>query len=106
MDGPEAILVKRVDGLLKRRLALQDFASPWTASHFDLTSFPVNVQVVVLQPCVSKDQLVPAKIGYLSYYLFSVTLEINDYFGIVGDVTSRITCSIYVVYRYGVRQWK
>ena len=80
MNGPETVLIKRVDGLLKGRLALQNSASPWTVGHFDLTSFPVNVGVVVLQPRVSKDHLVPAEISYLGYYLFSVTLEFNDYF--------------------------
>ena len=88
MNGPETILIERVDGVLKGRLALQDFASPWTASHPDLTNFPVNVGIVVFQPRVSEDHLVPAEIGYLGYYLFSVTLEINDYFGTMGDVTS------------------
>ena len=67
MDGPETILVEHVDGLLKRRLALQDSASPWTASHFDLTSFPVDVWIVVFQLRVSEDHLVPAEISYLGY---------------------------------------
>ena len=106
MNGPETILIEYVDGLLKRRLALQDSTSPWTASHPNLTSFPVNVGIVVLQPRVSEDHLVPAEIGYLGYYLFSVTLEINDYLGTMGDVTSRVTCSIQVVYRYGVQHRK
>ena len=88
MNGPETVLIEHVDGLLKETLALQDSGSPWTASHPDLTGFPVSIGVVVLQPHVSKDHLVPAEIGYLSYYLFSVTLEINDYFSTMGDVTS------------------
>ena len=88
MNGPKTILIECVDGLLKGRLALQDSASPWTTSHPNLTSFLVNVGIVVLQPRVSEDHLVPAEISYLSYYLFSVTLEINDYFGTMGDVTS------------------
>ena len=102
MNGPETVSIKCVDGLLKGRLALQDSASPWTTSHANLTSFPVNVGIVVFQPRVSEDHLVPAEIGYLGYYLFSVTLEINDYFSTMGDVTSRVTCSIHVVYQYGV----
>ena len=106
VNGSKAILLDRVDGLLKGRLALQGLASPWTTSHFDLTGFPVDVWIVVFQPCVSKNHLVPAKISYLSYYLFLVTLEINDYFSIMSDVTSRVTCSIHVVYWYGVRQQK
>ena len=103
MNGPETIVIECVNGLLKGGLALQDSASPWTASHPDLTSFPVDVGVVVFQPRVSEDHLVPAEIGYFGYYLFSVTLEINDYFSTMGDVTSWVTCSIHVVYRYGVR---
>ena len=106
MNGPETVLIEHVDGLLKGRLALQDSASPWTASHSDLTSFPVNIGVVVLQPRVSEDHLVPAEIRYLGYYLFLVTLEINDYFSTMGDVTSQVMCSIHVVYRYGVWQQK
>ena len=47
MDGLETILIKCVDGLLEGRLALQDSASPWTVSHPDLTSFPVDVWIVV-----------------------------------------------------------
>ena len=88
MNGPETVLIERINELLKGRLALPDSASPWTVGHSDLTSFPVDVGVVVLQPHVSKDHLVPAEIGYLGYYLFSVILEINDYFGAMGDVTS------------------
>ena len=106
MNGPETVLLDCVNGLLKGRLALQDSASPWTASHPDFTGFPVNVWIVVFQPCVSEDHLVSAKIGHLSYYLFSVTLKINDYFSVVGDVTSRVMCLIHVVYQYGVWQWK
>ena len=106
MNGSETILVKYVNGLLKERLALQDSASPWTVSHFDLTGFPVDVWIVVFQPCVSEDYLMPAEIGYLSYYIFSVTLEVNDYFSIVSDVTSRVPCSVHVVYWYGVQQRK
>ena len=56
--------------------------------HPDLTSFPVNVRIMVFQPRVSENHLVPAEIGYLGYYLFSMTLEINDYFGVMSDVTS------------------
>ena len=48
MNGPETVLIEHVNGLLKGRLALQDSASPWTASHPDLTGFPVDVGVVVL----------------------------------------------------------
>ena len=106
MNGPETLLIEHIDGLLKGRLALQDSASPWTVSHLDLTSFSVDFQIVVFQPHVSEDYLVSAEIGYLSYYLFSMTLEINDYFGVISDVTSRATCSIHVVYQYGVWQWK
>ena len=105
MNGPQTVLIECVDGLLKGRLALQDPASPWTASHPDLTSFPVNIKIVVLQPRVSEDHLVPAKIGYLGYHLFSVTLEVNDCFGIVGDVTGVTvflsSClSLYIYYAY------
>ena len=106
MNGPETVLIKHIDGLLKGRLALQDSAGPRTASHPDLTSFPVDVGIVVFQPRISKDHLVPAEIGYLSYYLFTVTLEIYDYFGTMGDVTSRVTCSIHVIYWYGVQYRK
>ena len=106
MNGSETVLIKRVDGLLKGRLALQDSASPWTVSHPDLTSFPVDVGIVVLQLHISEDHLVPAEISYFVYYLFSVTLEINDYFGVMSDITSRVTCPIHVIYQYGVWQWK
>ena len=88
MNGSETVLIKHIDGLLKGRLALQDSTSPWTTSHFDLTGFPVNVWIMMFQPYISEDHLVPAEISYLSYYLFSVTLEIKDYFGVMGDVTS------------------
>ena len=88
MNGSKTVVIECVDGLLKGRLALQDSASPWTVGHPDLTSFSVDVGIVVLQPRISKDHLVPAEIGYLGYYLFSVTLEINDYFSTMGDVTS------------------
>ena len=88
MNGPKAILLDRVDGLLKGRLVLQGLASPWTMSHFDLTGFPVYVRIVVFQPHVSEHHLVSAEISYLGYYLFSVTLEINDYFSVMSDVTS------------------
>ena len=48
MNGPETVLIECINGLLKGRLALQDSASPWTVSHPDLTSFPVDVRIVVL----------------------------------------------------------
>ena len=60
MNGSEAILLDRVNGLLKGRLALQGLASPWTMIHFDLTGFPVDVRIMVFQPCISEDHLVPA----------------------------------------------
>ena len=103
MNGSEAILFDHVNELLKGRLALQDLASPWTTSHFDLTGFPVDVWIMVFQPCISEDHLVSAEISYLGCYLFSVTLEINDYFSVMSDVTSRVMCPVHIIYWYGVR---
>ena len=62
--------------------------------HFDCAMLPIDLRVVLLQPCESQNHLILAKVHYFSYHLLLVTLIGDSDICAVGDVINQY---IYII---------
>ena len=74
-------------------------AVSWIACHFYCSLDPVNVWSVAFEPRESQDKCVLSQVCYFCRDLLTMFLEFDNQFHCVGNTSSRVLRSIYVVHR-------
>jgi len=82
---------------------MASFASRGALVHMYLSSLPIDLQVVVLEPDIAKDHALLSKTGDGKKCPFGVGFVTKDYVYYFGDLTSLIGGAVHVVHQYGMR---
>ena len=82
---------------------MASFASGGTLVHTYLSSLPINLQVVVLEPGVAEDHALFFKTGDGEEHPFRVDFVTEDYVHYFGDLTGLVGGAVHVVHWYGAR---
>jgi len=82
---------------------MASFASGGALVHMYLSSLPINLQVVVLEPGVTEDHALLFKTGDGKEHPFSVGFVTEDYVHYFRDLTGLVGGAVHVVHWYGVR---
>jgi len=79
------------------------FASRRASVHLYFSSLPIDLQVVVLEPGITEDHVLPSKAGDSEEHPFRVGFVTEDYIYHFGDLTCFVGETVHVVHQYGVR---
>ena len=71
--------------------------------HLYFSSLPIDLWVVVLEPGITEDHVLPSEAGDSKERPFRVGFVIEDYVYHFGDLTCLIGGAVHVVHRYRVR---
>jgi len=71
--------------------------------HLYFFGLPIDLQVVILEPCIAKDHALLFEAGDGEECPFGVDLVIEDYIYYFGDLTCFVREAIYIVYQYRTR---
>jgi len=71
--------------------------------HLYFSGLPIDLQVVVLEPGITKDHVLPSKAGDSEECPFRVGFVTEDYVYHFRDLTCFIGGAVHVVHRYGAR---
>ena len=69
--------------------------------HF--SGLPIDLQVVVLEPGITEDHVLPSKAGDSEEYPFGVGFVMENYVYHFRDLTCLVRGAVYIVHRYGAR---
>ena len=79
------------------------FTSGGTSVHLHFSSLPVDLQIMVLEPGVTKDHALLPEVGDGKEHPFGVGFIMEDHVYHFGDLSSFIRRTIHVEYQYGAR---
>jgi len=79
------------------------FASRGTSVHLHFSGLPIDLWVVVLEPGVTKDHVLPSKAGDSEEHPFRVGFVMENYIYHFRDLTCLIGGAIYIIHQYGAR---
>jgi len=71
--------------------------------HLYFSSLPIDLQIVVLEPGVTKDHALPSKAGDSEECSFRVGFVMENYVHHFRDLTGLVGGAVHVVHRYGTR---
>ena len=79
------------------------FTSRRTSVHLHFSSLPIDLQVVVIEPGITKDHVLPSKAGDSEERPFGVGFVIENHVYHFRDLTCLVGRAVHIVYRYGAR---
>jgi len=79
------------------------FTSRRASVHLYFSGLPIDLQVVVLEPGISEDHVLPSKARDSKEHPFGVDFVTEDCVYHFGDLTCLIGGAVHVVHRYGAR---
>ena len=82
---------------------MASFASRGTSVHLHFSGLPIDLWVVVLEPGVTKDHVLPSKAEDSEEHPFGVGFVTGNYVYHFRDLTCLIGGAIYIVHQYGAR---
>ena len=71
--------------------------------HLHFSSLPIDLWVVVLEPGITKDHVLPSKAGDSEERSFGVGFVIENHVYHFRDLTCLVGGAIHIVHRYGAR---
>jgi len=82
---------------------MASFTSRRAPVHLYFSGLPIDLQVVVLEPGISEDHVLPSEAGDSKEHPFGVGFVMEDYVYHFRDLTCLIGGAVHVVYRYEAR---
>jgi len=79
------------------------FASRRASVHLHFSGLPIDLQVVVLEPGITEDHVLPSEAGDSKERPFGVGFVTEDYVYYFRDLICLIGGTVHVVHRYGAR---
>jgi len=79
------------------------FALRRTSVHLHFSGLPIDLQVVVLEPGITKDHVLPSEAGDSKKHPFGVGFVTENHVYHFRDLTCLVGGAIYVVHQYGAR---
>jgi len=79
------------------------FASRRASVHLHFSGLPIDLWVVVLEPGITEDHVLPSEAGDSEEHSFGVGFITEDYVYHFRDLTCLVGGAIHIVHRYGVR---
>jgi len=79
------------------------FALRRTSVHLHFSGLPIDLQVVVLEPGITKDHVLSSKAGDSKEHPFRVGFVMENYVYHFRDLTCLVRGAVHVVHWYGVR---
>jgi len=71
--------------------------------HLYFSGLPIDLWVVLLEPGVTEDHVLPSEAGDSKEHPFGVGFVMEDYVHHFGDLTCLIGGAVHIVHQYGVR---
>jgi len=84
-------------------LSAASFASRGTSVHLHFSSLPIDLWVVVLEPGITKDHVLPSKVGDNEKHSFRVGFVIENHVYHFRDLTCLVGGAVHIVHWYGAR---
>ena len=82
---------------------MASFASRRTTVHLHFSGLPIDLRVVVLEPGITKDHVLPSKAGDSEERPFGVGFVMENYVYHFRDLTCLVGGAVHVVHWYGAR---
>jgi len=82
---------------------MASFASRGTSVHLHFSGLPIDLWVVVLEPGVTEDHVLPSEAGDSEERPFGVGFVIKNHLYHFRDLTCLIGGAIHIVHRYGAK---
>ena len=82
---------------------MASFTSKRTLVHLHFSGLPIDLWVVVLEPGITEDHVLPSEAGDSEEHSFGVGFITEDYVYHFRDLTCLVGGAIHIVHRYGVR---
>jgi len=82
---------------------MASFASRRASVHLHFSGLPIDLWVVVLEPGITEDHVLPSEAGDSKKRPFGVGFVTEDYVYYFRDLTCLIGGTVHVVHRYGAR---
>jgi len=79
------------------------FALRRTSVHLHFSGLPIDLQVVVLEPGITEDHVLPSKAGDSEEHPFGVGFVTENHVYYFRDLTCLIGGAVHIVYWYGAR---
>jgi len=79
------------------------FTSRRASVHLHFSGLPIDLQVVVLEPGITEDHVLPSEARDSEERPFGVGFVTKNYIYHFGDLTCLVGGAVHVVHRYGVR---
>jgi len=79
------------------------FASRGTLVHLHFSGLPIDLWVVVLEPGITEDHVLPSEAGDSKEHPFGVSFVIENHVYHFRDLTCLIGGAVHIVHRYGAR---
>jgi len=79
------------------------FTSRRASVHLYFSSLPIDLWVVVLEPDITEDYVLPSEAGDSEEHSFRVGFVTEDYVYYFGDLTCFVGGAVYIVHWYGAR---
>jgi len=79
------------------------FASRRTLVHLHFSSLPIDLQVVVLEPDITEDHVLPSEAGDSEEHPFRVGFVTENHIYYFRDLTCLVGGAVHIVHRYGAR---
>jgi len=79
------------------------FTSRRASVHLYFSGLPIDLQVVVLEPGITKDHVLLSEAGDSEEHPFGVGFVAEDYVYNFGDLACLVGGTVHVVHRYGAR---
>jgi len=79
------------------------FTSRRASVHLYFSGLPIDLRVVVLEPGITEDHVLPFEAGDSEERPFRVGFVMKNYIYHFGDLTCLIRGAVHIVHRYGVR---
>jgi len=82
---------------------MASFASRRVSVHLYFSGLPIDLRVVVLEPGITKDYVLPSEAGDSKVRSFGVGFVMENYIYHFGNLTCLVRGAVHVVHRYWVR---
>jgi len=82
---------------------IASFLSRRTSVHLYFSGLPIDLWVVVLEPGITEDHVLPSEAGDSEEHPFGVGFVMENHVYHFRDLTCLIGRAVYIVHRYGAR---
>jgi len=81
----------------------ESFASRRTSVHLHFSGLPIDLQIVVLEPSVTEDHILPSKAGDSEEHPFRVGFVMENHIYHFRDLICLVRGAVHIVHWYGTR---